>query len=34
MAKPTPHLDKLQAALVNDKLPTTDLAGIEKAIER
>lgn len=34
MAMPTPHLDKLQAALVNDKLPATDPAGIQLAIRR
>jgi Bpu10I restriction endonuclease len=30
---PTPHLDKLQATLLNDKLPPDDRPQVEKAIE-
>jgi hypothetical protein len=31
---PTPHLEKLSAALVNEKLPARDKPRIEAAIER
>jgi hypothetical protein len=31
---PTPHGDKLEALLQNDKLPNGDRAGIEQAVER
>lgn len=33
MTLPTPHLEKLSAALVNDKLPASDVPRIERAIE-
>jgi hypothetical protein len=33
MTLPTPHLEKLRAALVNDKLPPSDVPRIERAIE-
>jgi hypothetical protein len=33
MTFPTPHLEKLSATLVNEKLPTCDATRIEKAIE-
>lgn len=33
MTLPTPHLEKLSAALVNDKLPISDAPRIERAIE-
>ena len=32
-AYPTPHLDKLRATLINDKLPSRDKPQVEKAIE-
>lgn len=32
-AYPTPHLDKLKATLINDKLPPGDKPQVEKAIE-
>lgn len=34
MTFPTPHLEKLNAALVNDKLPTEDKAAIKAALDR
>lgn len=34
MARPQPHLDKLQATLANDKLPAGDRPRIEEAIVR
>lgn len=34
MAKPQPHLDKLHAALANDKLPASDQPRIKAAIRR
>ena len=30
---PTPHLDKLEAALANDKLPEVDKPRLERALE-
>jgi Bpu10I restriction endonuclease len=34
MPFPTPHLEKLNAALVNEKLPPTDKPRIERALEK
>jgi len=34
MALPTPHLEKLKAALANEKLPANDRAVIEATVER
>ena len=34
MSLPTAHLDKLNAALANDKLPSTDKPRIERALAK
>ena len=34
MSLPTPHLDKINAAILNDKLPATEIPRLQAAIIR
>ena len=34
MALPTPHLDKINAAIINDKMPQAAIARLQAAIPR